>query len=75
MKKCDDTFRRRHEGGRDVYSAFWRMGGRSVGTEEGNMNSVTAFLLLFFAALRQAHAAAGLAAILAERAVRTGVLL
>jgi len=33
------------------------------------------FLLLFLAALRHAHAATGLAAVLAERAIRTGVLL
>ncbi len=38
------------------------------------MNPVTSFLFLLLAALGQAHAAAGLAAVLAERAVRAGVL-
>jgi hypothetical protein len=39
------------------------------------MYLVTVFLLRLLAALRHAHAAAGLAAVLTERAVGTGVLL
>jgi len=47
----------------------------SIRTEERNMYLVTVFLLRLLAALRHAHAAAGLAAVLTERAVGTGVLL
>ncbi len=39
------------------------------------MDLVGFFLLRLFAALRQAHTAARLAAVLAERAVRAGVFL
>ena len=46
----------------------------SIRTEERYMYFVRVFLLRFLAVLWQAHAAAGLAAVLAERAVGTAVL-
>ncbi len=46
-----------------------------VWPEKGSVRFFLAILFLFSAVLRQAHAAACFAAILAEGAIRTGVLL
>jgi len=55
--------------------ALLMMSARSVRAEERYVYFVRVFLLRFLAALREAHAAAGLAAVLAKRAIRAGVLL